>query len=81
MIVTEHVALSSETFVTLPAAKVLTVEVLVHGLGVFATPAGSISLRFGDGGDFVADVIFLNLTFTNFLDLLGLLFGNGKVCG
>lgn len=42
-------------------------------------PPGSVGL--GDGGDFVADVIFLRLTLADLLHFFGLLFGDGEVGG
>lgn len=37
MVVAQNVSLTGQTFVALPAAEVLPVPVLVHGLRVFAT--------------------------------------------
>lgn len=37
VVVPQDVALSSQALVTLPTAEMLTMPVLVHGLGVFAT--------------------------------------------
>lgn len=76
MIVPQNVPLTCETLVTLPAAEVLTMPVLVHSFSVLATliSIGGPLVDFRDG-NFRTGITTLPPFGGCFLDLLGLLLG------
>lgn len=77
MVLTKDITLAGETLVALPAAEVLTMPVLVHGLCVFTALVSIGTLRFGDGN--FGTVITVRRTLGGLFHFLGLLLRNGEV--